>query len=107
VLEVENGGGRWLTSGLRAGEAVSRARGASLGIRNARYAELLRAAIALPAVRVLDAGTLLRALELYEVVRLDFPEAYLAASAEVTGVGTVASFDRSLDRVKSVRRLEP
>jgi len=72
-----------------------------------RVAELLRAAIALPAVRVLDARTLLRVLELYEVARLDFAEAYLAASAEVTGVGVVASFDRSLDRLESVQRLEP
>lgn len=72
-----------------------------------RVAELLRAAIALPAIRVVDVRTLLRALELYEVARLDFAEAYLAASAEATGVGVVASFDRSIDRVPSVRRLEP
>lgn len=72
-----------------------------------RVADLLRAAIALPAVRVLHAGTLMRALELYEVVRLDFAEAYRAASAELTGVATVVSFDRSLDRLESVRRLEP
>ncbi len=72
-----------------------------------RVAELLRAAIALPSVRVLDARMLLRALELYEVARLDFAEAYLAASAEVTGVAAVASFDRSLDRISSVRLVEP
>lgn len=72
-----------------------------------RVAALLRAAIALPAVRVVDSRTLLRALELYEVARIHFAEAYLAASAEVTGVGAVASFDRGIDRVPSVRRLKP
>ncbi len=72
-----------------------------------RVAELLRAAIALPAVRVVDPSMLLRALELYEVARLDFAEAYLVASAEVTGVDAVAWFDRSIDRVTGVRRLEP
>ena len=46
-------------------------------------------------------------IELYEVERLDFADAYLVASAESTGVGIVASFDRSLDRVGSVRRDEP
>jgi hypothetical protein len=30
-----------------------------------------------------------------------------AASAERTGVGVVASFDRSIDRVGTVRREEP
>jgi len=39
--------------------------------------------------------------------RLDFPDAYLVASAERSGVGTIASFDRSIDRVTTVRRVEP
>ena len=72
-----------------------------------RIAELLRAAVALPSVRVLDEPTLLRAFELYELARLDFAEAYLAATAEVTGAGAVASFDRRLDRVPTIRRVEP
>jgi hypothetical protein len=32
---------------------------------------------------------------------------YLVASAETTGVGAVASLDRSIDRVSTVRRIEP
>ena len=39
--------------------------------------------------------------------RVDFAEAYLVASAESTGIGRIASFDRSLDRVHSVERIEP
>lgn len=72
-----------------------------------RVAELMRAAIALPSIAVLDAPLLLRALEIYEVDRLDFAEAYLVANAEVTGVGAVMSFDRAIDRVRTIERVEP
>lgn len=67
----------------------------------------MRAAIALPSVAVVDASLLLRSLEVYEVERLDFAEAYLVASAEATGVGAILSFDRSVDRVKTISRVEP
>ena len=72
-----------------------------------QVAELMRAAIALPSIAVVDAPLLLRTLEVYEVDRLDFAEAYLVACAEATGVAAVMSFDRAIDRVKTVRRVEP
>lgn len=72
-----------------------------------RVAELMRAAIALPTIKTLDPATLLRALEVYEVDRLDFAEAYLVAQAEATGVDTILSFDISIDRVSTVTRHEP
>lgn len=56
---------------------------------------------------VMDVDLVLRALEIYEVHRLGFADAYLVASAEVSGVGAVASFDRGIDRTKTVRRVEP
>jgi predicted nucleic acid-binding protein len=71
-----------------------------------RVATLVRAILGFPSVRVIDERLLRRALEVYELDRLDFAEAYLVASAEVTGVGTVASFDRSIDRVATVRRID-
>jgi predicted nucleic acid-binding protein len=49
----------------------------------------------------------LRAVEVYETDRIDFAEAYLVACAESTGVGRIASFDRSIDGVQTVRRVEP
>ena len=76
-------------------------------VERARVAELMRSAIALPSVVMMDRASLLRALELYELERLDFAEAYLVAQAEVTGVGEVLSFDRSIDRVASINRHEP
>ncbi len=76
-------------------------------VERQRVAELVRAVIAFPAIVVVDEPLLLRALEVYEVDQLDFAEAYLVASAEASGVETIASFDRSVDRVPTVRRVEP
>ena len=73
----------------------------------AQVASTLRAVLAFPAIRVVDADLLQRAVEVYEVHRLDFADAFLVASAERTGVGTIASFDRTIDRVTTVRREEP
>jgi len=76
-------------------------------VERERVAEVVRSVIGFPAVVVVDASLLLRAIEVYEVDGLDFAEAYLVASADVTGVGVVASFDRTIDRVSTVRRIEP
>jgi predicted nucleic acid-binding protein len=72
-----------------------------------RVAELVRSVIGFPTMVVDAAAVLLRALEVYEVDRLDFADAYLVALAEASDVRTVASFDRSIDRVATVRRIEP
>lgn len=69
-------------------------------------AAAVRAVLTFPPVRVRDEALLLRAVELYETQGVDFAEAYLAATAE-RGDGLVASFDRGLDRIPSVRRIEP
>ncbi|HVU79112.1 MAG TPA: type II toxin-antitoxin system VapC family toxin [Gaiellaceae bacterium] len=76
-------------------------------VERLRVAELTRAIIGFPAVVVADTPLLLRALEVYEVNRLDFADAYLVASAEASGVDTIASFDQAIDRVPTVSRIEP
>lgn len=76
-------------------------------VSRARIAELMRAAIALPTLKTLDPATLLRALEVYEVDRLDFADAYLVAQAEATGVQQILSFDKSIDRIGTINRHEP
>jgi predicted nucleic acid-binding protein len=50
-------------------------------------AELVRAIIAFPAIEDADA--------------------YLVAEAETSGVNAVASFDKTIERVPTVRRAEP
>lgn len=69
--------------------------------------EAIRSLLALESVVSIDTALLLRAVEVYETVRLDFAEAYLVACAESTGVNKVASFDRSIDRAGTVERVEP
>lgn len=76
-------------------------------VPRAKVATTLRAVLAYPAIRVLDADLLQRAVEVYEIHRLDFADAYLVASAERSGIGVIASFDRTIDRVTTVRREEP
>lgn len=76
-------------------------------VERERVAELVRSIVGFPAVAVPDEALLLRALEIYEQYRIHFAESYLAACAELSGVGVVASFDRDLDRVRTIRRLEP
>lgn len=72
-----------------------------------QIADSMRALLGMPSVAVVDRDVLLRAVEVYELDRLDFAEAYLVACAESTGVGRVASFDRTIDRVATVERIEP
>jgi predicted nucleic acid-binding protein len=72
-----------------------------------QLADSMRSLLAFPSVVTVDAALLLRAIEIYEIERIDFAEAYLVACAESTGVNRVASFDRSIDRVSSVIRVEP
>lgn len=73
----------------------------------AQVGEVIRSLFALTSIVVVDRAVLLRAVEVYETDRLDFAEAYLLACAESTGVGQIASFDRSIDRVTTVQRIEP
>jgi predicted nucleic acid-binding protein len=73
----------------------------------AQVAGALRSLVAFDSVVCVDPALLLRAVEVYETQRIDFAEAYLAACAESTGVQRVASFDRSLDRVETIERIEP
>ncbi|MDR1214938.1 MAG: type II toxin-antitoxin system VapC family toxin [Propionibacteriaceae bacterium] len=72
-----------------------------------RVAAVIRSLLAMPSIKCADPPVLFRALEVYELDRLDFAEAYLVARAEASGFGRVASFDRSIDRVSTVERVEP
>lgn len=76
-------------------------------VERGHVAELMRAAIAHATIETVDPAALLRALEVYELERLDFAEAYLVAQAEATGVSAIISFDRTIDRIDSITRREP
>lgn len=70
-------------------------------------ARLVRSIIAFDPIEVMSPPLLLRSLEVYETHGIDFAEAYLVASAEASEVGTIASFDRAVDRVQTINRIEP
>jgi predicted nucleic-acid-binding protein len=70
-------------------------------------AQALRSLVAFDSIVCVDPALLLRAIEVYETDRIDFAEAYLVACAETTGVGKVVSFDRSIDRIDTIERIEP
>lgn len=70
-------------------------------------AQALRSLVAFDSIVCVDPALLLRAVEVYETDRIDFAEAHLVACAESTGIGTIASFDRSIDRVDTIERIEP
>jgi predicted nucleic-acid-binding protein len=76
-------------------------------VPRAQIADAIRSLIAFKTIVTVDPALLLRAIEVYEIERLDFAEAYLVASTETTGVNKVASFDRSIDRVTTIERIEP
>jgi predicted nucleic acid-binding protein len=76
-------------------------------VGRARVAELVRAILGFSAVAVPDEALLLRTLEVYEAYGVHFAESYLAACAELSGVRVVASFDRDIDYVSTIRRLDP
>jgi len=71
-----------------------------------RIAEMMRAALAMATISA-DTELFLRTLEIYELDRLDFADAYLVAAAELTGVESIVSFDKALDRMPSVERVVP
>ena len=72
-----------------------------------QVANAMRSLIAMRSMITVDPALLLRAIEVYEVDRLDFAEAYLVACAETAGLGAIASFGKAIDRVTTVTRMEP
>jgi len=76
-------------------------------LTNAEAAALIARLLDLPGVQVLDEQVLREALGIWESVRLDFADAYLAALARSVRDAGVLSFDRDFDRVPGVRRTEP
>ena len=72
-----------------------------------QVAEAMRSLATMRSMMTVDPALLLRAIEVYEIDRLDFAEAYLVACAESTGIGRIASFDRAIDRVSTIERIEP
>ena len=72
-----------------------------------QIATTMRSLVALRSVFTVDPALPLRALEVYEIDRIDFAETYLVACAESSGANHIVSFDHSNDRVGTIERVEP
>lgn len=70
-------------------------------------AQLARSLLAMNSIVTADHDVLLRSLDLYELKKLDYAEAYLVALAETSGIEKIASFDQRLDRVETIERIQP
>jgi len=68
---------------------------------------LVAAVVSSSHFQVQDRALLIRSLEIYLDHKIDFTEAYLVATAEQAGITKVASFDRAIDRVPTITRIEP
>jgi predicted nucleic acid-binding protein len=73
----------------------------------AAIAAAMRSLLTFDAIVCVDQALLLRAVEVYETVEIDFGAAYLVACAETTGVDRILSFDPAIDRAATVGRIEP
>lgn len=71
-----------------------------------RVAGLLTSLLALPAVESSHPLVALRSLSLHGAFGISFPDAYLVAHAEAAGA-PIVSFDRDIDRIGTVERVEP
>ena len=78
----------------------------ALKVTRPRVADIVQSLLAMPNVVVVDKGVIGRSLQIYQHGSIHFVEAYLAATAESTGVGRIASFDRAIDRISTVTRVE-
>jgi len=58
-------------------------------------------------ILVEDKVTFLSALQLYEIKRIDFIDAWLAATMQQQGIQQIFSFDEHFDRIAEIQRLEP
>lgn len=72
-----------------------------------RVAQAARSLIAFNNVKVADLSLLLHTIEIYEIHRSDFADAYIAAYAETSGIKDIATFDKSISRVTTINRIEP
>ena len=70
-------------------------------------AGLMRGILELPGVEVADPYLTRETLDLWSSYKMDFADAYLAALGRTTKGTGVLSFDRGLDKIDGLRRVDP
>jgi predicted nucleic acid-binding protein len=79
----------------------------SSGVPAAEGAVLIGRLLTIPGVEVVDRSLVHDALRLWSSGRLDFANAYLAALGRRISESAVLSFDRDLDGLEGVTRMDP
>ena len=77
------------------------------GLPRRQVSDLLTAVVRIPGFRVRNRPTVLRALEMYGAINVDFGDAMIVASMEHDGATTVYSYDHDFDRFAGLMRAEP
>jgi predicted nucleic acid-binding protein len=77
-------------------------------IEKARIAEMLKAILSTPGLKVLNGRIVEKALQYYSLQNIDFVDAYIVALMQKHKIAGIYSFDKKhLDRITHVTRLEP
>jgi predicted nucleic-acid-binding protein len=63
--------------------------------------------LALPGLRIDDKEMIFRAIGLWEITTLDFEDCLAVVQMQKMGLEGIFSYDRGLDRVSGINRLEP
>ncbi|MDO8673687.1 MAG: PIN domain-containing protein [Dehalococcoidia bacterium] len=69
--------------------------------------DLLSPILRLPNFKIRRRLTIFRALDIYAATNLDFGDAFIVASMEVSGSNLIYSYDRDFDHIPNLTRLEP
>jgi len=69
--------------------------------------ERLLPILTIDGLRISYKNSVIRALEVYTKDKIHFNDAILVALAERTGIKEIISYDRGLDKIKNVKRVEP
>ena len=77
------------------------------GLPRAQVSGLLMPLVRLPHFRVRHRRAVLRALELYATVNLDYGDLFIAASMELAGSKVLYSYDTGFNRIAGITRQEP
>ncbi len=77
------------------------------GLTRTRIVDEVGAILALPGLVIEHPTAVRRALVVYHISTVDFPDALVVAHAERIGADAIVSFDRDYDRFPSVTRRDP
>jgi len=77
------------------------------GMERSAIRSALHSLIRLPGFVMAGKPLVLRALDIWVEINVDFGDAMIVAAAESAGIRNVFSFDRDFDRFRQVQRIEP